>query len=153
MRRRSTSSGWSRSSAGRAASGCSSGSRWVWTSCDVGLLAERRLDALGDVVRLSDRDVARHLQMQGHADLAVVLVDRDVVRLAHQRLGERDREHAVAEVEPLAAWLEMDHHVGLGQRVADCGLDGIGGVVALDDGLPGRHADDSIGEVAPAGLA
>src|SRR3954447_24078349 len=46
----------------------------------------------------------------------------------------------------------MYHDVGVRQRVAHRGLDGIGGAVALDDGLPG-HAHDGIGEVVPAGLA
>ena len=120
---------------------------------DARLLAQRRLHPLGDVVRLADGDVGGELEVQRDADLAVVLVDRDVVRLADQRLGERDRERAVAQVQAVAPRLEVHDHVAVGQRVADGGLDGVGGAVALDDRLPRRHADDGVGEVLAAGLA
>jgi hypothetical protein len=82
-----------------------------------------------------------------------VLVDGDVVRLPDEWLGERDGQRAVAQIKALAPRLEMYRDVGVRQRVAHCGLDGIGGAVALDDGLPRGHAHDGIGEVVPAGLA
>jgi hypothetical protein len=65
---------------------------------DTRLIAQRRFDALGDIVGLADSHVRGELEVQGDADVTVVLVDGDVVRLAHQRLGERDRERAVAQV-------------------------------------------------------
>jgi hypothetical protein len=40
---------------------------------DAGVVAQRRLDALGDVVRIADRNVCGQLQVQGEADEAVVL--------------------------------------------------------------------------------
>ena len=91
--------------------------------------------------------------MQGDADLAVVLVDGDVVGLADQRLGQRDRKGAVAEVQPITPWFEVDDHVGVGQRVADGGFDRVGGAMPLDDGLAGRNRHDGVGEVVPPGLA
>jgi hypothetical protein len=109
------------------------------------------LDALSDLVRLIDRDVGSHLQVQGDARAAIVLVDRDVVRLADERLGQRDRQRPVAQVQPLTPWLPMHEDVGVGQRVTDRCFHGIGGVVALDDRLPGRDGDHSVGKVVPAG--
>ncbi len=69
------------------------------------------------------------------------------------RLAERDRQHTVAQVEAAPARLDVDHDVAAGQRVLDGALDEVGREVALDHGLPGRHADDDIGEVAAGGLA
>ncbi len=120
---------------------------------DAGLVAQGGLDALGDVVRLADRDVGGELEVQGEADVAVVLVDGDVVGFADQRLGQRDRQCAVAEVQPVAPRFEVDDDVGVGQRVADGGLDRVGGAVALDDGLARRDGHDGVGEVVAAGLA
>ena len=73
--------------------------------------------------------------------------------LADQRLGQRDRERAVAQVQAVAPRFEVDDHVGVGQRIADGGLDRVGGAVTLDDGLAGRHRHDGVGEVLAAGLA
>ena len=47
---------------------------------------------------------------------AVLLEDRDVVRLLHPRLGQRDREHAVAQVEARAARLDVHDDVAARQR-------------------------------------
>ena len=76
-----------------------------------------------------------------------MLIDRDVVGLADERLGERGGERAVAQVEAMAARLEVDDHVGVRERVADRGLDRVGRAVALDDRLAGRHGDHGVGEV------
>ena len=69
---------------------------------------------------------------------AVLLEDRDVVRLLDQRLGERDREHAVAQVQARAARLDVHHHVAARERPLDGLLDHVGRAVALDHGLAGR---------------
>jgi hypothetical protein len=79
-----------------------------------GLVAQGRLHPLGDIVGLPDGVVRGHLEVQGDADATVVLVDGDVVGFAHQRLGERDREHPVAEVQAVASRFEMDDHVAVG---------------------------------------
>ncbi len=61
--------------------------------------------------------------MQRDADRLRLLEDRDVVRLHHQRLGQRDREHPVAQVEPAAARLDVHDDVAAGQRALDRRLD------------------------------
>ena len=66
---------------------------------------------------------------------------------------ERDREDAVAQVEAPSARLDVHDDVAPRQRALERALDQIGGLMALDDGLPGRHADDHVGEVAPGGLS
>ena len=81
---------------------------------DARLVAEGGLDALGDVVRLADRDVGGELEVQRDADVAVVLVDGDVVGFADQRLGQRDRQRAVAQVQAVAPRFEVDDDVGVG---------------------------------------
>ena len=59
----------------------------------------RALDALGDLVRLAQIQLGGELQVQRDAAPLVLLEDRDVVRLLHERLRQRDREHPVAQVE------------------------------------------------------
>ena len=73
---------------------------------------DRLLDALCDLVGAEDVEVGRELEVQRDARGAVLLEDRDVVRLAHQRLGERDREHPVAEVQAPRPGLDVDDDVG-----------------------------------------
>jgi hypothetical protein len=53
-----------------------------------------------------------HLEVQRHARPAIVLIDRDVVLLAHQGFGERDGQHAVSQVEPLTVRLQVERYVG-----------------------------------------
>ena len=52
----------------------------------------------------------------------------------------------------MVARLEVDEDVGVGEGVADRGLDRVGGAVALDDRLAGRDGDHRVGEVVAAGL-
>ena len=54
---------------------------------------------------------------------------------------------------PAPARLDVDDDVAAGQRPLDRLLDQVGRPVALDHGLPGGHADDDVGEVAPGRLA
>ena len=119
---------------------------------DGGLIAHRRLHPLGDLVRLLDRDVGGHLQMQRDTHPAVMLVDGDVVRLPDQWFREGGSQHAVPEVQAAATRLEMDHHVGLRQRVADGSLNGVGRTVTLNHCLPRRHTNNGVGKVTTTRL-
>src|SRR5450759_28314 len=90
--------------------------------------------------------------MQGNADPPPLVEDRDVVRFLYQRLGQRDSQNAVAEIQPAATWLNMNDDIAAGQRVLNGGLNEAGGLVTLDDRLSRRHGDDNISEVAPGRL-
>ena len=120
---------------------------------DVGLGAQRGLDALGDVMGFADGGVRHHLEVQGNAGVAVVLVDDDVVGLADEWLGERNRERPVAQVQAVASRFEMHDDIAAGQRPTNRRFDVIGDAVALDDGLAGRDRDDDVSEVLATGLA
>ena len=91
--------------------------------------------------------------MQRHVDVVALAEDRDVVGLHHQRLGERDREDSVAQVQSAAPWLDVHDDVRAGQRLLDGILDRARRLMALDDRLPRRHSDYDVGEVAPRRLA
>jgi uncharacterized protein YfiM (DUF2279 family) len=101
-------------------------------------------------VRLGERHVCVELEVQRHARAAGVLVDRDVVDVADQWLGERGAEHAVAQVEIMAAGFEVHHHIAAWQRRPYGRLDPVGHAVARDSRLAGRDRHDGIGEVAAA---
>ena len=119
---------------------------------DPGLCAQRRLDALGDLVGLGERDIRVQLQVQRHADPPAVAVDGDVVHVADERLGERGGQGAVAQAEALAARLEVDDDVAVGKRPAHRRLDLVADLLALDGRLARRDRDDGIGEVLAARL-
>ena len=131
----------------------SSGSRWVWTAATPGLSQIAPLDALCDLCRGPELEIGGELQVQGDVERASLFEDRDVVGLHHQRLGEGDRKHPIAQVQPAAARLDVDHHVAAGERRLDRRLDQVGRLMALDHRLTGRHRDDDVGEVAPRRLA
>ena len=99
--------------------------------------ADRALDALGDLVRGAEVEVGGELQVQRDAGRPVLLEDRDVVGLLDQRLGQRDREHPVAQVEPAPARLDVHDDIAAGQRVLDGGLDQVGGRWPSTTACPG----------------
>ena len=127
-------------SAGRAASVRSSGSRWVCTSATPGPRANRLLDPLGDLVRRARSRSAGNFRCSDTLTRSGLLEDRDVVGFLDQRLGQRDREDTVAQVQAAAARLDVHDDVAAGQRALDGLLDEVGGPVSLDHRLPGRHA-------------
>ena len=104
-------------------------------------------------MRAAQVEVGRELQVQRDAGALAVLEDGDVVGLLDERLRQGDREHAVAQVQAAAAWLDVHDDVAPGQRLLDGLLDAIGGAMALDHRLSGRDRDDDVGEVAAGRLA
>ena len=142
------------SSSARAATGCSSGSRWVWTSSTPG--SSRRAASTRSATSWASPSATSggHLEVQGDADAAVVLVDRDVVGLAHERLGERGGERAVAQVEAVVARLEV-HDARRSPGSASRTAASIASAVPWPSTIawPGRDGDHGVGEVVPAGLA
>ena len=113
-------------SAARAVSGRSSGSRCVCTSATPGRARIACSTRSAISCGLVQVEVGRELQVQRHAGRAVLLEDRDVVRLLDERLGQRDREHPVAQVQAAAARLDVHDHVAAGQRPLDRLLDQVG---------------------------
>jgi hypothetical protein len=115
--------------------------------------ADGPLDALGDLMRGPQIEIGRKLQMQRHAHRPVLLKDRDVVRFPDQRFGQRDRQHALAQIDSTAAGLDVHDHVAIGQGVLERGLNQVGRLVTLDHGLAGRNGYDNVGEVPSGGLS
>src|SRR6516164_9274262 len=96
--------------------------------------------------------VGCQLEVEGHALAAGVLVDRDVMDVADQRLRERHRERPVTQVKTLQARLEVDDDIGVREHVPDSSLDVLGSALTLDDRLARRYGDNGIGEVLAARL-
>ena len=108
---------------------------------------DRRLDLLGDVVRLVERKIARKLQVERDLDAPVDLEDLEVVDLAHLRNGERGGEDALADRAGALARLDVNDDVDPRECVVQRLLDTIGGGVTLTDRRARRDADDDVGEV------
>ncbi len=115
--------------------------------------ADRPLDPLGYLMRRTELQVRRELQVQGDARRALLLEDDDVVGLLDERLGKSDRKDPVAQVQTRAARLDVDHDVAPGQHALDRALHQVRGAVPLDHRLPGRDAHDHVSEVAAGRLA
>ena len=116
-------------------------------------VADRLLDPAGGLRSLAQRQVGREVQVQRHVDRPVLFEDRDVVSLQHERLRERDRKHAIAQIQSPSPRLDMHDDVTSGQRVLERRLDLVGGLMSLDHRLPRRDRDDHVGEVASGRLA
>jgi hypothetical protein len=84
--------------------------------------------------------------VQRDADLVTVLEDGDVVRLAHRRLAERNRQDAVTQGQPAATGLDVDDDIAVRQRVLNGSFDFIGRGVAFDDRSAGCHGHDDVRE-------
>jgi hypothetical protein len=106
------------------------------------------LYTLGNVVRIGERHIRLELEVQRHTRSAIMLVDGDIVNVADERLSERGGQGKVAEVEIVAARLEVHDHVAVGQRFPHRRLDPVGCTVPSDSGLAGRDRNDRISEVA-----
>ena len=114
---------------------------------------DRALNPPSDLGRVLQGEIRGELQMQRDIDEPILLEDRDVVRLHHERLRQRDRQDPVAQVETAAARLHVHDHVAARQRPLDGRLDHVRGLVTLDHRLAGWDGHDDVGEVAPGGLA
>src|ERR1019366_2202069 len=73
--------------------------------------ADRELHPLGPLVGLGQRTVGGELQVKRNAYPVAVLEDRDVVRLADQRLAQRDRQDPVSEVQAAIAGVAVPDHL------------------------------------------
>ena len=134
-------------------SGRSSGSRWVWTSATPGRAR------IACSTRSAISCAACRSRSAGNFRCSETLVDpacsKIVMSCASFTSGS---DSAIASTRsrrsrPLSAGLDVHHHVAARQRPLERALDQIGGAVALDDRLSGRHADDHVGEVTPRRLA
>ena len=120
---------------------------------DAGLCPYRRLNTFSHVVGVRKWDIRIQLQVQRHADAAVVAVDGDVVHVANERFGERGGQGAVAQAEALASRLEVHDNLAVWQRPAHCRFDLLADLLPLNGRLSRRDRDDGIGEILAARLA
>ena len=116
-------------------------------------IQDRALDLLPDPVRSVEVEVARELQVERDLDPAVDVEHREVVDLAHVGDAERGRERPLADAPLIAAGLDVDDDVDVGQPLVQRRLHAIGGGVPLAHGGARRDPDHDIREVAAARLA
>ena len=133
-------------------------SMWVLTRAIAGMSARRSCSTwLASVVGLVQEEVVVDLEVEVDVDLAVVLVDADVVDRDLVPLG--DGPDAPGHVLPLGlARVRVDDHVGARDEGLDPGLDALGdGVGPLEGQVPvdlDGHVDEDPGaRAAEADLA
>ena len=114
--------------------------------------ADRRLELLGDRMRLLERQFARQLDVQRELGAAVDVDEREVVHLAHLPHGERGRVRTLAQVGGSCERLDVHDDVASGSARSTAASTASAAACPWPTAAPGETPITTSANWRPAGL-